>query len=391
MIVLFNIPNLHRSQGGVYQYALTLLQLLAKAKLPIKVYIYCKNPDDDIHKIIESYNNFYLASEMGFKNSKFRHLYIRIINNIFSFFKYRKHLKQQDVYDFFIKKNNINIIHTPLQDTVNKPNVKSITTLHDVQELHYPEFFSSSERAKRAVNYKRAIDMSDAVVVSYDHIKNDIVTYFDKPKTLVHTILLDMQDLWFNKIDITNASVINKYNLPKHYILYPASTWQHKNHLKLFEALKLIENTEMNLVCTGPKTEFYDKVLQDYILRNNLENRIHFLGIVSDEALYHLYQNTTAVVVPTLYEAGSFPLMESILMKIPVICADTTSLPETIGDERFVFNPMDAIDIQNKIQKICFDENYRSKNLVLLEKQAKKLTNNNAASKFYKVYQQLMD
>ena len=54
--------------------------------------------------------------------------------------------------------------------------MKNITTLHDVQELHYPQFFTSTERANRAVNYKKAVDGADAVIVFYD------VT---KPRTII--------------------------------------------------------------------------------------------------------------------------------------------------------------------------------------------------------------
>ena len=70
--------------------------------------------------------------------------------------------------------------------------------------------------------------------------------------------------------------------------------------------------------------------------------------------------------MPTLYEAGSFPLMESILMGIPVVCSNVTSLPETIGDNQFVFDPNNINDIAEKIIKIWDDENYRADNLDIL-------------------------
>ena len=39
-----------------------------------------------------------------------------------------------------------------------------------------------------------------------------------------------------------NDLVIKKYHLPKKYILYPANPWPHKNHSRLFAALKIFRD-----------------------------------------------------------------------------------------------------------------------------------------------------
>ena len=76
-------------------------------------------------------------------------------------------------------------------------------------------------------------------------------------------------------------------------------------------------------------------------------------------------------------------------MGIPVICSNVTSLPETIGDDRFVFNPFDVDDISNKIKKIWNDEDYKIENRKNLEQQVEMLKNNRAASKILKIYNSL--
>lgn len=83
--------------------------------------------------------------------------------------------------------------------------------------------------------------------------------------------------------------------------------------------------------------------------------------------------------------------MESILMGIPVVCSNVTSLPETIGDNRFVFDPSRINDIADKINKIWFDEVFRIENITLLKKQALKLNNNNTASKINKIYEEILN
>ncbi|WP_052671335.1 glycosyltransferase family 4 protein [Aequorivita vladivostokensis] len=387
MNILLDIPKLSKTQGGVYQYSLALLNILATGNLPHDFFIFCHKPDEDVKIIVNANSNFTLVSVSNPTYSKKKLLAFRIVNIVFRVLGLKKRFKKEDIYDVIVRKHDIDIIHTPFQSLVKKPNVKSITTLHDVQELHFPEFFTSAQRAYRAVNYKRAIDGADAVIVSYKHVKQDIVNYFEKPENEVFTVLLDMKDLWFDKIVIRDTGLLDAYLLPDKFLLYPAATWAHKNHLRLLEAMKCLDDPEIYLVCTGHQNDHYVKNILPYLESEKLSKQVKFLGIVSDEVLFELYHKCRAVVIPTLYEAGSFPLMESILMGIPVVCSNVTSLPETIGDESFVFNPKDIVDIADKINKIWFDLNYRKENIALLNVQAEKISNNNAASKISKVYE----
>lgn len=391
MNILFNIPDLSKEFGGVYQYSVALLKILAKSNLPHHFYVLCNNPDQDIKEIVERNSNFNFTKTQPPIYSRFKLFRFRMFNFLFRLLRLKKRLKSKDLYDCIISDYEIEIIHTPMQYLIKKPNVKSITTLHDVQELHFPEFFTSEQRAYRAVHYKKAIDDADAVIVSYNHVKNDIEKYFEKPKNQVYTILLDMQDLWFSKITNRRTSILDKYKLPSSFLLYPASSWEHKNHLRLIEAIKVLNNPEIHLICTGHPTEHYTLKIEPFIKEQGLLDKVKFLGVVTDEELFELYHTCRAVVVPTLYEAGSFPLVESILMGIPVVCSNVTSLPETIGDGRFVFDPINIDDIADKINKIWSDELFRTENIALLKVQAVKLNNNNAAAKIANAYEEIMD
>lgn len=386
--ILINISNTSRKYGGIYQYSLTLLNLVSTNLKNYNFYIFCYNPGDDVKKIVAAHSNIKFVEIENANISKNEKLILRILNLIYKITGFSRKIYRKDIYDKIIDKYKIDIIHTPFQDSIRKPRVKSITTIHDVQELHYPEFFTSAERAYRAVNYKKYIDEADAVVVSYNHIKEDIIKFFDKPAEKIHVILLDMTSLWFNQIT-SLSNVHQRFEIPIKYLLYPASTWEHKNHLRLLQAIKKIQLNDIFLVCTGNKTDYYNKIIAPYLEENNLNGKVKFLGIVSDEELYSLYNKCMAVVVPTLYEAGSFPLMESILMDIPVICSNVTSLPETINDKRFVFDPLDIEDIIDKIVKIWSDADYREKNRDTLKKQAKFLKNNKAEVNLESLYKDL--
>ena len=240
---------------------------------------------------------------------------------------------------------DIDLLHFPYQTppiyTLPYP---FIVTMHDVQELHFPEFFTPEERAARAENSWKSLKYASGVVVSFDHVKQDLIKYFRLSESKI-----DVCPLPYNQIKLAfpskeEAEIYNqKYSNLKNFILYPAQTWEHKNHFSLIKAIELIKdkyNFLVDVVCTGKKNPNFFPKIEQYLGESTVSEQIHFMDIVPEIELCWLYKNCSLVVIPTLYEAGSFPLLEAMSLKVPVICSSVTSLPETIGDSRFIFAPL---------------------------------------------------
>jgi len=181
-----------------------------------------------------------------------------------------------------------------------------------------------------------------------------------------------------------------KYDLKRKYILYPAATWVHKNHTKLLEAVKIIkdEGLEFDLVCTGNKTAHYKTILKK-IEELMPPEVVHFLGIVPEEDLISLYKNTSLVVIPTIYEAGSAPLYEAMRYQVPVICSNVTSLPDTIDNDEFIFNPNSVDEMVSLIKKMLTNEDFRKENLDNSKKRMELLKAVDYSKNFIDVYKNL--
>ena len=158
----------------------------------------------------------------------------------------------------------------------------------------------------------------------------------------------------------------------------------------LIRVLKSIkdEGLKIELVCTGNKTNYFRNI-NTLIEEFNLSEIAHFLGIVPEEDLIGLYKNTSLVVIPTLYEAGSGPLYEAMRYKVPVICSNVTSLPETMRNDEFLFNPNDQNEIKEKIIKGLFDEGFKERNLENSKNRMDTLNQSNYYNSFVKVYKHL--
>ena len=381
--ILFYIPDINQSWGGVRQYSFNILKMLSEnPNKEFVFYIYHEVEDKLFLDIInENYNfNLIKINVVKWRKTKFS----IIFNKILILLKLKKRNVTTD-FDRMLKKYSIDIVHCPYQFIPKTNEVKLITTLHDVQEIYFPEFFSPEERAYRAVNYYDFMKRSDTIIVSYNHVKQDLINYFNINKSKIHTLLIGMQFLWVNNFKYNNDFYFEEV---ESFLLYPANSWKHKNHIGIIEAIRLLktQNKIVKIIFTGDFKNDYGMFLIDKIKEYALDNQIIIKGIVSQNELFGLYKNTVGVVVPTLYEAGSYPLYESIFLEKPVVCSNVTSLPETIGNEKFIFNPNDYNDIAGKIEELYFDEEYKKQSIVNSQKMKKKLISNDFVVKLYKLY-----
>jgi glycosyltransferase involved in cell wall biosynthesis len=377
--ILFYIPTINQHAGGVRQYSFNILKVISENYSDdYNFYVYHKRKDKLFLDIIDQTKNFHLVPRYFVMKT-----IIKTVNLFLKPFK-----KKIEFVDFLVRTLDIEIVHSPYQFIPKTTKAKLICTMHDVQELHFPEFFSAAELESRAINYTDFIKRADAIVVSFNHVKHDIVRFFKTKEEKIYTILVGINSLWI--VDYFNSkrkiSCETKFEI---FLLYPANSWKHKNHLGLLEALKILKEQQkiVNLILTGDFSNDHGQFLVDKINEYDLSNQVELKGIVSQEELYSFYMKSRAVVVPTLYEAGSYPLYEALCIEKAVICSNVTSLPETIGNDKFVFNPNDYSDIADKMSRIYFNDIFRTESSENAVKMKNKLQNNDAIAVLYQIYQ----
>lgn len=401
MRIGFYIHHTMLKAGGIFTYSVGILRLLLQQKEIDKLIII--TTIEVKQALVEIVDNSKIEFRLLNRNS--------ILNKVklfLSFFLYDSSIIYQhyfpasnflnklksisnfiNPYNTLIKKSNIKLLHIPVQySPIYKTCVPVITTMHDVQEFHFPEFFSASERLHRALNNFKSVSESDHIIVSFEHIKKDLQKYYSVTDQKISVCPPPFADDWFaTKKETEFDSLATKYSITKKYLLYPAATWPHKNHLLLLDAFAKIkaQNIDINLICTGNKTEYYS-VIENKIKELSLNNSVKFLGIVPEEDLIGLYKNSELVVIPTLYEAGSGPLYEAMRYKVPVICSNVTSLPSTVENEEFLFDPTDLKRIVDLIKKVIVDNGYKIWNLNNSKLRLEYFRQQNYASNFLVVY-----
>jgi glycosyltransferase involved in cell wall biosynthesis len=133
------------------------------------------------------------------------------------------------------------------------------------------------------------------------------------------------------------------------YVLYSGGVDARKNLPRLFAAVAEARRRvgPLQLVCVGE--------VDHYAAEGSLSAAgaaaadVHLPGRVSTDDLITLYNGASAVLYPSLYEGFGFPVAEAMACGTPVVCSDTTSLPEVGGDAPFYCSPLDTASIADAV------------------------------------------
>jgi glycosyltransferase involved in cell wall biosynthesis len=234
---------------------------------------------------------------------------------------------------------------------------------HDLQHLHYPQFFTPEELARRETTYRAACQLSKTVVVGSEWIKQDVIAQFGVNPNKVQVIPLAPPTAQYPSISPGQlAEARQRLGLPDRYALYPAVTWPHKNHLRLLDALAMLRDSRgivVNLVCTGAKYEDHWEKIQRRIEELQLRPQVTFLGFLPEVELRAVYRFAEFLLLPTLFEADSCPIHEAWSEGIPVASSNLTALPDQVGNAGLLFDATDVVAIADAIQRMASESDLR--------------------------------
>ncbi len=262
----------------------------------------------------------------------------------------------------FYESLGAHVIHFPTQGFV-RCSVPSIYNPHDLQHLHYPQFWNRETTDWRETIYPAGCRQSGAVVVESRWVKDDLIRQYGIDPEKIYVIYMGSPTEMYEPI--TDQDVLyarQRFQLPDTFVLYPAQTWAHKNHIRLLEAIRLLRDhhgVTINLVCTGRQNDFWPTIKR-YLHEVRLENQVFFLGFVHPAELRALYRLAQFLVFPSLFEGGGFPVVEAFSEGTPVACSAVTSLHEYGGDAVLPFDSASVESIAQAVFCMATDSELRA-------------------------------
>jgi len=230
------------------------------------------------------------------------------------------------------------------------------------------------------------------IIAVSEAARRDLMAAYGVPSEKI-TVIYEAADPRFcRQSAVTVASALARYDLPARYLLFVGTIEPRKNLGRLLAAFERIyrEGLSDALVIVGKRGWLYDDFFAA-LEHSPVREHVIFPGFVPDADLPAVYTGAQALVLPSLCEGFGLPVLEAMACRTPVICSNTSSLPEVAGDAALLVDPTHVDEIAGAITRVLTDSALHAQMRVRGEEQAARFSWERTAEETLAVYQQLVD
>jgi len=245
--------------------------------------------------------------------------------------------------------------------------VPQLGVIHDINFVHRPDdlpwliaqyynfFFPRFARiAKRiaTVSFYSKEDIARSFKISYDKI--DVV--YDGINQIFQPLL-----------EKEKIKVRKKYTGGEEYFLFVGALHPRKNVsglLNAFDSFKSETTNNIKLIIVGGEMHKTGDIFETYE-NMRFKNDVIFTGRVSTDELHDIFGAALALTFVPFFEGFGIPVVEAMSAGVPVICSNTTSIPEVGGNAVVYADPMKIDQITDAMIKLASNKELRKE---LIEK-----------------------
>lgn len=255
---------------------------------------------------------------------------------------------------------------------------RGVLTIHDLGYLRFPRSHPESSRRYLDWTTKTSAERATRAIVISEATRRDLHVFYGIPLEKIEVCYPGVEGLGRSTPEQI-AAVRAKYALPEKYLLFLGTLQPRKNLIRLIEAYTAWRLTHpdqadsVGLVLAG-----HQGWLSDEIIQKAQRPGILMTGYVADEDVAPLYSGALAFTFPSLYEGFGFPVIEAMHCGTPVLCSNTSSLPELTGTGEdaaaILVDPENINAITEGITRLIADSELRGRLVARGYNRAKRFT-----------------
>lgn len=221
--------------------------------------------------------------------------------------------------------------------------ISYVSVIHDLQALHYPQYFSWVRRTFLKYAWRHTCKASGKVIVSSDFCKQDLIARYPMVKDKIVTIYDPVNTL---ESGLPFQQLANQYHIePEGYYYCVSSMLPHKNLVTILKVMAQIKSQRNTATCRlvisgvgGRREEF-----REAVKALDIEDVVVETGFVSNEERDCLYENCKVFLFPSIFEGFGMPPIEAMRKGKQVVMTRKSCLEEvTEGKANYVEDPMDV-------------------------------------------------
>jgi glycosyltransferase involved in cell wall biosynthesis len=279
------------------------------------------------------------------------------------------------------------------------PDVPRVITIHDVIPLRYrTEYDAGTIGTLESVLASLRPERDVAAAVS-QFTKDDFCSLSGFPPERVVVAPLSAGDRFQPvKDEALLASVRGRLGLGEKPFVLSVSNPQPRKNIPLlirsfYRALPRLPSWSGNLVLVGNVKAGWgvEAIQQEIDKQPELAKRVIRPGGVSDKDLGCLYSACEAFLFPSTGEGFGLPVLEAMQCGAPVICSDSSALPEVAGNAAILVDPKDEAALAEAIIGVLSNPVQRHELVALGIEQASRFSWKSSAEKVTQSYRMALD
>ncbi|MDA1169341.1 MAG: glycosyltransferase family 1 protein [bacterium] len=302
-----------------------------------------------------------------------------------SWIRLAKHIPQFDIYD--LSNQSLSFIA--------KKRHPSIVTVHDIVELTDPQDSGAQILNRYLLS---GITHADRIVAVSEYAKKSIQEYFGIAQSAITVIPNGVNEGYFpipnfaSSIAFTQLKEEYKLGEKSPILLSVGSEHPRKNMQTTLHTVALLKKQfpEIVLLKVGdPGVLSGRKKTLEFIDELGLQSNIKFLGNISEERLNELYNIADALLFPSHNEGFGLPPLEAMAAGCVVLCSNTTSLPEVVGDAAIMHEADNADAFAQSVIDIMANKETRQALIKKGIERAKQFSWKESATKVLQLYRSI--
>lgn len=268
--------------------------------------------------------------------------------------------------------------------------VPTVLTVHDLIFRRYPAHHKPLNRWYLNLTMPLYCRRATHVIAVSRQTKRDLMDAYGVASEKITVIYEAAGSDFAPQSPEAIATARTRYNLPERYILSVGTIEPRKNLGRVLTAFERLhdENLVNAFVIVGKKGWLYDDFLAQ-LDRSPVKHAVIFPGWVSDADLPAVYAGSAAVAFPSDFEGFGLPVLEGMACGAPVLCSNTSSLPEIAGDAALLVDPADTGAITAGLRRILCEPQLSAELRRRGREQAARFSWERAAAETVKVYERL--
>jgi glycosyltransferase involved in cell wall biosynthesis len=224
-----------------------------------------------------------------------------------------------------------------------------VVTVHDLIPELYPDYFYNPEKILK--ERTAAFAKADVLICVSESTRNDLMKIYginkEKTKVIYHG---DPAYLIENP---NTRDFLNPLNNKKYLLYIGSRASPYKNFIKMVTELTPFfrKNKDVFLLCIGERLSSEESAMFQTL---DVKNRI-FSAAIPDNALFLVYKHALCLVYPSLYEGFGFPVLEAMKAGCPILCSNSSSIPEVAQNGSLYFDPVNFHGFNENLNIILND------------------------------------